>query len=320
MEPSLAAGHTDYRRLAERMGRTALKQRIERQAGIWAREEHQGRGLFFLERYFPVDEAVARVLRLCGMTARGKRNALDLRLTRTEFNLPGLPAEFDGFTLLHLSDPHLDLCPELTDRILETIDGVSFDLAVLTGDYHNRIGAEADVSLREMARLVPHLGASPLAVLGNHDFIEKVAFLEFHGLRLLLNEAVPLCRGASRIWICGVDDPHFFGSHDLAAAKRGILPDETKILLCHSPEVWREAEVLGYHLMLCGHTHGGQICLPGGTPVVRNAPVPRTLVAGRWLHRRLQGYTSRGAGVCGVAARFNCPPEISLHVLRGARQ
>jgi predicted MPP superfamily phosphohydrolase len=70
--------------------------------------------------------------------------------------------------------------------------------------------------------------------------------------------------------------------------------------------------------MLSGHTHGGQICLPGGFVLIRNAPVPRHMLAGAWRHAGLQGYTSRGTGSCGVAARFFCPPEITLHVLRAA--
>ena len=89
------------------------------------------------------------------------------------------------------------------------------------------------------------------------------------------------------------------------------------ILLSHSPETHREAAALGYDLQLSGHTHGGQICLPGGIPILHNAPgCRRELIAGPWREGSMLGYTSRGAGAAGVAARFFCPPEITIHTLR----
>jgi len=77
-----------------------------------------------------------------------------------------------------------------------------------------------------------------------------------------------------------------------------------------------EAAALGYQFMLSGHTHGGQFCLPGSFPILRNAPVLRSMLMGPWQHGDLQGYTSPGAGGSGVAARFFCPPEITVHILR----
>jgi len=67
--------------------------------------------------------------------------------------------------------------------------------------------------------------------------------------------------------------------------------------------------------MLCGHTHGGQIRLPGGIPLMTNADCPRRFCAGPWRHCHLQGYTSLGTGSSIIAARFNCPPEMTIHHL-----
>ena len=81
-------------------------------------------------------------------------------------------------------------------------------------------------------------------------------------------------------------------------------------------------EVMAAHadcrlLVLCGHTHGGQICLPGGIPLYRNAPgCRREHLAGSWREGAMIGYTSRGTGSAGVAARFCCPPEVTIHILR----
>jgi predicted MPP superfamily phosphohydrolase len=67
--------------------------------------------------------------------------------------------------------------------------------------------------------------------------------------------------------------------------------------------------------MLCGHTHGGQICLPGGRAIMLNANCPRAYCRGAWRFERLQGYTSVGSGACMIDVRINCPPEITVHRL-----
>lgn len=316
MDSRDAAGQTNYRELEKRMGAENFRQRMEKQAGIWARETHQGKGIFFLERFIPMDEIFKWGLKLSGLAGVGYRNLLDLEIVRRDVYFPNLPIEWDGFRLLQLADLHLDLTTDLAPRIVEVLRGVEFDQAVLAGDYHNRIGTEAKVSLEEMRKLIPALGNRPIAILGNHDFIEKVSFLEHHGLRVLLNEVIALERGGARLWIAGVDDPHFFRSHDLGAVAQAIPAGEFKILLSHSPETYREAAALGFDFFLCGHTHGGQICLPGGRPIIRNADVPDELIRGAWREGAMQGYTSRGTGACGVAARFFCRPEITLHTLR----
>jgi uncharacterized protein len=316
MDPSEAAGHTNYRQLAERMGRKMLDRRIRKQASLWAREVHQGKGFFMFEGIIPMDALVWHSLELAGLDQIGKRNFLDVQVVHNEVVLPNLPEPFDGYRLMQLADLHCDLDPKLVDVIIERIDGLGYEVAVLTGDYHNKIAREHDLSLELMGRLVPHIREPRYAILGNHDFIEKVAFLEAIGLTVLLNECDVIERNGARLWICGVDDPHFFHVHDLKKARDRVPLGDTAILLCHSPETYQEAEKLGYAFMLSGHTHGGQLCLPGGFAIIGNAPVPRRFLAGPWQHGALVGYTSRGTGASGVPARFNCPPEVTIHTLR----
>ena len=88
------------------------------------------------------------------------------------------------------------------------------------------------------------------------------------------------------------------------------------ILLSHTPETYRQAADAGFNVMLCGHTHGGQICLPGGIPVLTLADSPRALARGPWRYREMVGYTSAGTGTSIVDVRLNCPPEVTLHRLR----
>ncbi|MFZ4681581.1 MAG: metallophosphoesterase [Terrimicrobiaceae bacterium] len=316
IHPSEAAGYTDYHHLAERMGRDVLERRILKQAGLWAREVHQGQGVFKFEGLIPIDDLILFLLKLIGLAETGRKNFLDVQIVENSVILPDLPAAFDGFRLLQLTDLHCDLDPALIDVVIQRLPGLAYDAVVLTGDYHNEIAEAHDRSLELMGRLIPHLKGPRLAVLGNHDFIEKVAFLEAAGLKVLLNEAEAIERDGARLWICGVDDPHFFGTHDLAKSRSAVPAGETAILLSHSPETYQQAAELGYSLMLSGHTHGGQICLPGGFALIKNAPVPRRLLAGAWRRGGLSGYTSRGTGGCGVPARFFCPPEITLHTLK----
>lgn len=317
MEPSDAAGNTNYRQLANRLGYSLLRRRITKQAGLWAREVHQGKGIFHIERFVPVDRCIRTFLRYSGLAGVGLRNFLDIQIVSNEVRIPGLPAAFRGYRILQLADLHIDLHPPLLEVILAKLRQVECDLIVLTGDYHNKIAEKADTSLALMGRLIEAFKVPAYGILGNHDFIEKAAYLEAMGLRLLLNENAAISRGAERIWVCGVDDPHYFQTDDLEKAREGVPEDGVAVLLSHSPENYEMAEKLGYALLLAGHTHGGQFCLPGGIPIIRNARAPKELISGAWRVGRMQGYTSRGTGGCGVAARFFCPPEMTVHILQG---
>jgi predicted MPP superfamily phosphohydrolase len=113
----------------------------------------------------------------------------------------------------------------------------------------------------------------------------------------------------------GIDDAHFYRVDNIEKAASGIPHNEFSILLSHTPEIYRQAAHADFNVMLSGHTHGGQICVPGGIPIQLNAVLPRRLGAGAWRHHSLAGYTSVGAGASIVTVRFNCPPEITLHHL-----
>ncbi len=306
--------------IRDRLGEERVRRRLVLEEKLRGRKVVQGLGAFALERYFSVNACIGAVIRACGLGERGLRNIFDLRIEEHEVAIPGLPEAFKGFRLMQLSDLHCDLDSRMMERIGEMMTSVPHDAVVLTGDYHNDVHAPFASSLEAMRRFVPLLHPVRFAILGNHDYLGKVAPLEEAGLPFLLNEASFIERGGSRIALCGIDDPHFFHTHDLEKVRSGIPEDAPSILLSHSPETFREAAGLGFDLMLSGHTHGGQICLPGGIPVYRNAPgCRREHLAGSWCEGKMKGYTSRGTGSAGVAARFHCPPEITIHILRSVR-
>jgi predicted MPP superfamily phosphohydrolase len=304
-------------KIRERLGTGKTEHRLQLQQQLKNRKVAQGLGLFALERHFSVNAFISGVISACGLRRRGLSNIMDIRVEEHEVILPGLPKAFEGFRLMQLTDLHCDLNGDLMQRIIEVMTSVPHDAVVLTGDYHNDVRQPFDRSLKEMLELIPRLHPVRFAILGNHDFLEMVPTLEDAGLPILLNEARAIERDEERLWICGIDDPHFFETHDLQEAREGIPASDITLLLSHSPETYREAASLGYHLHLSGHTHGGQICGPGGFPIYRNAPgCSREHLAGSWREGAMTGYTSRGTGTAGVAARFHCPPEIAVHILR----
>lgn len=307
-----------YSALEARMGSKLLSQRLLKQARKSAHLLHQGEGIFRLERFFPLDSIVSICLAATGLRRRGRQNFLDVRITNQEWTLPRLPAVFDGFRLLQLTDLHLDLDTGLVPAVIRLVRGIDHDAAVVTGDFRNKTAGDFQPCLREAARIIQPLAPLRWGILGNHDVVEMVPSLEAVGLPILLNEVAAIERNGQKLWIAGIDDPHFYKTHSLDKVRSEVPDHDCAILLSHTPETYTEAEPLGFDLQLSGHTHGGQICLPGGIPLVLPCKIDRRFARGPWRHGRLQGYTSTGTGGCGVPARFNCPPEIVLHVLRSA--
>jgi predicted MPP superfamily phosphohydrolase len=310
-----------YATLARRLGREKLEHRMSTQASHWARLHHQGAGIFSLEKYLPLDAFVAFALTATGLFPRARANHLSPRLVERTWRLPRLPPAFEGFRLLHLTDLHLDLDPDFTSALIARLSGLHYDALVITGDFRNSTRDDYFPSIADTRRLLASLPpATPrFGILGNHDFIEQTPHLEAAGLPILLNETASIERDGQRLHIAGIDDPHFYKTHDLAAVAAALPPDACTILLAHSPEIADELPEGRFDLVLCGHTHGGQLCLPGGRWLhvpIKNQPPAR--IRGPWQAAGAQGYTSVGTGSCGVPARLNCPGEYTLHHLHRA--
>jgi len=260
------------------------------------------------------------MFKLAGLQKKGKDNALNIELVETTLSFPDLPAGFDGFRILFLTDLHLDGLEGLTDRLIKRIDGVEADLCLVGGDIRMETYGPMAPCLHRLHRLMAHVRSRHgiLGVLGNHDCIEMSPDFEESGVIMLVNDAWPISEKGERIWIVGVDDPHYYRVDDAFSAFRSVPAKEFSIFLAHSPEAFKSAAANGARLYLCGHTHGGQICLPGRGPLVTNSRAPRFTAVGTWRYQDMVGYTSRGAGASGVPFRFNCPGEISLITLRQA--
>lgn len=306
--------------LEQRLGRVHARQRLGIETDHEARVFGEGIGFFHLENWYSAHSVIRNTLRLVGLLGRARRNALDIRIEHHEVTLPKLPPAFDGFTLLHLSDLHLDINDTSVHAVCERILSIGeYDACVLTGDYRARTFGDIEETLRRMEQVRLHLRDPVYAVLGNHDSIRMVPGIEAMGIQVLLNEAITLARADDTIFVAGIDDAHYFRVDNIEKAAGALPPDALKILLSHTPEIYRQAAHADFDLLLCGHTHGGQICLPGGFPVTLDARIPRRYGRGRWQYHRMIGYTSAGAGTSIVDVRLNCPAEITLHHLRAPR-
>jgi predicted MPP superfamily phosphohydrolase len=309
-----------YRRLSERVGRCHLDLRLgiehDRESWVFG----QGQGFFHIENWYSIHGLIRHALRLLLLHGRGQSNARRIEIRQNELGFDHLPEGFDGFKLLHISDLHLDIARGIPEAHIDALQRVgTYDICVMTGDYRNRTFGPYRYALKAMGQICEKIARPIYGVLGNHDTIRMASGLEELGVRMLLNEAVPIEKDGGSIWLAGIDDAHYYRVDNMEKATDPIPEGAVSILLSHTPEMSRQAAYARFDAMLCGHTHGGQICLPGGIPIMLNANAPRALCNGPWSYHGLQGYTSVGSGSCIVDVRLNCPPEMTVHTLRRLR-
>ncbi|HLG81021.1 MAG TPA: metallophosphoesterase [Bradyrhizobium sp.] len=302
--------------LERRLGRLHARQRLGIETDHEAQIFGQGRNFFHLENWYSSHTVIRTVLRLLGLYGRGLRNAERVELTHNTVGFPDLPPAFDGFTILHISDMHADLNPGAMRSLIKLLDGLTYDICALTGDFRGQTFGPFDATLAGVAAVCSHLKGPLFGVLGNHDTIRMVPGLEHMGIRMLLNEAEVIRRGDASIFLGGIDDAHFYRVDNIEKVAAGIKDGAFPILLSHTPEIYRQAAHAGFRLLLSGHTHGGQICLPSSIPVTLDSALPRRFGSGGWRYNDMAGYTSVGAGSSVVPVRINSRPEITLHHLK----
>ncbi|MDE6576964.1 MAG: metallophosphoesterase [Muribaculaceae bacterium] len=238
-----------------------------------------------------------------------------------------LPAAFDGYRIVQLSDFHIgtySLSPGTVEKIVEEVNALNPDLILFTGDLVNVSPNEVEEFVGILKRLKARDGI--YSVLGNHDYclyrdyklpdtpekeLAKLTAVEKEiGWRLLRNESVEIVKGNDSIAIVGVENAgsrSFIDRSDLPAAVKGLPKDEYKILLSHDPTHWRR-EVLpksDIDLMLAGHTHAMQFKLFGWSPSEWTYPE----WGGLYEEGRRKLYVSTGIGE-NIAFRFGAWPQI----------
>jgi len=158
------------------------------------------------------------------------------------------------------------------------------------------------------------------AVLGNHDYNTDAEFvtdaLRSHGINVLRNSNRPIEQNGGRLWLLGTNDA-LFSEARLESALANVPARETKILLAHEPDLADQSSRYGIDVQFSGHSHGGQIRIPGLRPAWL-PPLARKYYDGYYRVNGLQLYTNRGIGTIGLPFRFLCPPEVTLVTLRAA--
>lgn len=304
--------------LERRLGPVHARQRLGME------EDHEaifGHGINFFhpENWYSTHAMLRTALKMTGVYGRGNRNTERIQVRHNLIELEALPSRFEGFSILHVSDLHADLNPGPMRRLAEMVVDLTYDICVLTGDFRGQTFGPFGAAMESVARVFNHLRPPVYGVLGNHDTIRMLPALEAIGVKMLLNECDVIVRGDQKIYLSGVDDAHYYRADNLQNAASSIPRGAVSILLSHTPEIYRQAAHAGFSVMLSGHTHGGQICLPGSIPLTLDAVLPRHMGAGAWRHGQMYGYTSVGVGSSIVAVRFNCPPEVTVHHLATAK-
>jgi uncharacterized protein len=254
-----------------------------------------------------------------GLAGYGWFEAGWVRLETEEVRLRRLPPELEGLRIAHLSDFHLGVPSRgvrAVERAVGWVEERQPDLTLISGDLLSRPRGEE--TLRQLLERLPRC----YAVLGNHDlaisrdpFSRAVELAELAPARLLVDDAETIELRGRKVQIAGVDPR----SYRLGRAKPERLADpdaDLRILLCHFPRVIDFLEPGVFDLVLAGHLHAGQICVPYLGGKLRLAHVRWTYVEG--IYERPGGvlHLSAGLGTTFVPFRFFARPaayELALH-------
>ena len=265
---------------------------------------------------------VRRAARLVGLEQAVVRSLLDYRLSTVGVAVAGA-----GVRILHLSDLHADGIPDGCEALCRALHSILADVCVITGDFVDPSVedlAQVELRLRKIVDAI-RCPSGIFAVLGNHDPPEVSCLLSRCGVDLLgIMEVHVECATGAVVRLASEAVDGFRPSKSLLQlshyaaeyrVQRMLSESAPLVFVAHSPDSREEALARHADYYLCGHTHGGQVCLPGGYPIVTKCASGREFGSGSWQYKQLRGYTSRGIGVCGQSPRVCCPPEIALHIL-----
>lgn len=280
-----------------------------------------------MEPFGIVFAAVAAIL--VAAVVYGFFEQFKLQVRELELSFPNLPPAFDGYTILHISDTHVTQLGSLERRLIEIISAREVDLCLVTGD----MTAEPRASdiFRRLCSVIRSRD-SIYSVIGNSEhkpWLDTPTLLEaltFEGMTILLNSSTTIRRGADEIKLVGVDDA-YSGHDDVEAAFAGVDPDSFIIFMTHCPSRTPEGIERGADLILAGHTHGGQVRLPGLGVIWTHMRSRKRLNDGLYTSDRLSRivkqdvgssalFVNRGAGTSKLHIRILCPPEIAYITLR----
>ncbi len=244
-----------------------------------------------------------------------------LRIDRPTLALPNLPGRFEGVSIAFLTDIHLGpfVSREYVAGLVRTTVALAADVIVLGGDYSLRDEAFIAPCFDLLAGLSAPLGV--FGVLGNHDYAHGVeatrAGMRRSKVTELTNRGEWLVRGPDRLRLAGVDD-YWHGRPNVAAALADAQPTDACLLVAHNPDYAETLTDQRVGLVLSGHTHGGQINVPGYGAPLTPSRYGRKYAQGYVEAPATRVYVSAGTGMSIMPVRVNCQPEINLITLTGS--
>ncbi len=257
-----------------------------------------------------------------GTFAYGSFEPSWIEITQHDVFLPHLPKAFDGFRIAQISDLHCDEAKLAIDlgAACELTTAQNADIIVVTGDFSSYVKPNKTPKILLPLLNKLHAKEGVFGIMGNHDYwgnradVLRATFKK-SPLRELKNEVHIFERGNDKLHLAGHDD-FFYTFPSTKTLSDKIPPQSAAILLGHEPDFFsRIAKLKKYGLMLSGHSHGGQVCLPFGCPI--HLPVGAQNFPRGWYELNgMQLYTNRGLGTIGPPIRVASRPEISIFTLR----
>lgn len=309
-----------FLKLEKRLGNKYLRNRLYTEKCHTALNRFLSR-FFYQEDLDPKYIFLKLLLILAGSHDKLRLNTTKYKINYQTVSFNNLPEKFNGLRILHLSDIHVEGIPDKGESLIKKLSSLEYDLCFITGDYRFLSFGKCLPTIKKVKIITDNIKCryGIIGILGNHDSINMVPELESIGIKMLINESQKLVEDDEYIWIAGVDNPSFHTCASITKTLKQIPEEEFTILLAHSPGLLREAMKRNINYYLCGHTHGGQLCLPGGRPIITKAKRERRYALGAWNYKGMKGYTSRGIGAAGLPVRLHCPPEITIHTLSTCR-
>lgn len=256
---------------------------------------------------------------ISSLWSAGRRNTQKVKLNYITYGDRSIPRD-QRFTVLHLSDLHLELLSITPERLRFMLKDRAFDLVAFTGDFLDR--AKSIPKLNPFLQVIRELqpSAPMFAVLGNHDYVLKgdhlkslVATLHHHGCHVLRNENMSAAIKGKKINVIGIDDD-FTGRSDPDKAFSGIDHGAFNLVLTHDPNIVLKMHEHDFDYLLAGHFHGGQIHWPKPFHLNTMGELVRmNMIRGVQKIDGRPFYISEGLGQTGINIRYGSRPEIALH-------
>lgn len=233
--------------------------------------------------------------------------------THATLPIAGLPPALANLRLIHLTDLHMrDYWPRGLDEILDHIAANPPDAILFTGDFvDDKLDYRPALPQvrRFLERLPSRLGT--YAIPGNHDGLALSHALGDLPVTLLDGQRLCLDHHDAQIELIGLPGPYRYDlTDDFLQSLPASSPQHLRIILSHFPSHWPAVASLNPALFLAGHTHGGQICLPNGLPILRHDPMPRRLCTGINRLNQTWHIVGRGLGWSGLPFRIFCPSQV----------